>query len=145
VCRNSDTRAELLRTASCVLYTPSNEHFGIVPVEAMCCGAPVVAVNSGEELSKRDGMLGSRKCAEQSKPDRSLPFLRFPLASAPSCWCARSHRPKLYTVHTADGTKGQAHTLEVDFSKLEYSTGRRVPAPPRKGRCWKEKSHQYDS
>eukprot|EP00752_Nemacystus_decipiens_P011475 g10188.t1 len=45
-----DARAELLRTASCVLYTPSNEHFGIVPVEAMCCGAPVVAVDSGGPL-----------------------------------------------------------------------------------------------
>lgn len=48
---NSDARADLLRTASCVLYTPSNEHFGIVPVEAMCCGAPVVAVNSGKWLT----------------------------------------------------------------------------------------------
>eukprot|EP00903_Cladosiphon_okamuranus_P011026 g10414.t1 len=45
-----DARADLLRTAACVLYTPSNEHFGIVPVEAMCCGAPVVAVNSGGPL-----------------------------------------------------------------------------------------------
>ncbi|CAN0499507.1 unnamed protein product, partial [Scytosiphon promiscuus] len=40
-------RSDLLGRASCVLYTPSHEHFGIVPVEAMCCGAPVVAVNSG--------------------------------------------------------------------------------------------------
>lgn len=44
----ADERSALLVRASCVLYTPSNEHFGIVPVEAMCCGAPVVAVNSGE-------------------------------------------------------------------------------------------------
>ncbi|CAM9218678.1 unnamed protein product [Ectocarpus sp. 12 AP-2014] len=45
-----DARAELLGQASCVLYTPSREHFGIVPVEAMCCGAPVIAVNSGGPL-----------------------------------------------------------------------------------------------
>lgn len=31
----------------CLVYTPSNEHFGIVPVEAMYAGLPVVAVNSG--------------------------------------------------------------------------------------------------
>ncbi|KAF8061737.1 mannosyltransferase [Lyophyllum atratum] len=30
-----------------LLYTPANEHFGIVPVEAMMCGVPVLACNSG--------------------------------------------------------------------------------------------------
>lgn len=40
-------RNTLIRTALCLLYTPSDEHFGIVPIEAMYCGVPVVAVNSG--------------------------------------------------------------------------------------------------
>ncbi|WVR04558.1 hypothetical protein IAU60_001565 [Kwoniella sp. DSM 27419] len=31
----------------CLLYTPANEHFGIVPIEAMSCGLPVLAANSG--------------------------------------------------------------------------------------------------
>jgi len=30
-----------------LLYTPANEHFGIVPVEAMCAGLPVLACDSG--------------------------------------------------------------------------------------------------
>lgn len=44
----SDTqRATLFQTALCVVYTPDKEHFGIVPLEAMYAGTPVVAVHSG--------------------------------------------------------------------------------------------------
>lgn len=44
---NTDQRTYLLQTSLALLYTPENEHFGIVPVEAMACGLPVLAVNSG--------------------------------------------------------------------------------------------------
>lgn len=37
----------LLQQCDCLLYTPSNEHFGIVPLEAMYSEKPVIAVNSG--------------------------------------------------------------------------------------------------
>ncbi|KNZ79958.1 Alpha-1,3-mannosyltransferase ALG2 [Termitomyces sp. J132] len=42
-------RTALLSSPSTValLYTPANEHFGIGPVEAMVCGVPVLACNSG--------------------------------------------------------------------------------------------------
>lgn len=40
-------RNYLMHSSFCLLYTPSFEHFGIVPVEAMYCGLPVVAVNNG--------------------------------------------------------------------------------------------------
>lgn len=40
----------LLRTAKLLVYTPSNEHFGIVPLEAMLAGVPVLAANSGGPL-----------------------------------------------------------------------------------------------
>lgn len=47
----SDTqKVSLLRRSVCVLYTPANEHFGIVPVEAMYCCCPVIGVNSGGPL-----------------------------------------------------------------------------------------------
>jgi alpha-1,3/alpha-1,6-mannosyltransferase len=47
-CSISDVeRAELLHTALVVVYTPSHEHFGIVPLEAMYAGTCVVAVNNG--------------------------------------------------------------------------------------------------
>jgi alpha-1,3/alpha-1,6-mannosyltransferase len=40
-------RAALLALATAVVYTPQNEHFGIVPVEAGAAGVPVVACDSG--------------------------------------------------------------------------------------------------
>ncbi|KKY27487.1 putative alpha-mannosyltransferase [Phaeomoniella chlamydospora] len=40
----------LLNSASLLLYTPQNEHFGIVPVEAMFAGIPVLAATTGGPL-----------------------------------------------------------------------------------------------
>ncbi|GFR48681.1 hypothetical protein Agub_g10636 [Astrephomene gubernaculifera] len=40
-------RTLLLASCRAVLYTPQHEHFGIVPLEAMAAGRPVVACNSG--------------------------------------------------------------------------------------------------
>ncbi|ETW04998.1 hypothetical protein H310_04062 [Aphanomyces invadans] len=47
---SDSTKHALLLTARAILYTPSFEHFGIVPVEAMASGTPVVAVNTGGPL-----------------------------------------------------------------------------------------------
>lgn len=45
-----DQRHELLKRCLCLVYTPSNEHFGIVPLEVMYASRPVIAVNSGGPL-----------------------------------------------------------------------------------------------
>ncbi|KAF2268812.1 mannosyltransferase [Lojkania enalia] len=37
----------LLSTSRLLVYTPRNEHFGIVPLEAMLAGTPVLAANEG--------------------------------------------------------------------------------------------------
>lgn len=56
----------LLQNASLLLYTPSNEHFGIVPVEAMQYGVPVLASNSGGPLETVvTGKTGWLRDAEQ--------------------------------------------------------------------------------
>uniref|UniRef100_A0A6J0UT24 Alpha-1,3/1,6-mannosyltransferase ALG2 n=1 Tax=Pogona vitticeps TaxID=103695 RepID=A0A6J0UT24_9SAUR len=47
---SDEQKIALLSSCLCVLYTPSNEHFGIVPLEAMYMKCPVIAVNSGGPL-----------------------------------------------------------------------------------------------
>lgn len=59
-CSVSDSeRGNLLTNSTCVLYTPENEHFGIVPTEAMYMKKPVIACNSGgPKESVLDGKTG---------------------------------------------------------------------------------------
>lgn len=47
---NDAQRTYLLHESMLMLYTPSNEHFGITPVEGMYAGVPVIAANSGGPL-----------------------------------------------------------------------------------------------
>lgn len=56
----SDTeKIQLLIQCSVLLYTPTNEHFGICPLEAMYMNRPVIAVNSGGPLETvLDGETG---------------------------------------------------------------------------------------
>lgn len=56
---SNDQRLLLLENTKVLLYTPENEHFGIVPVEAMHLGCIVLACNSGGPLeSVADGKTG---------------------------------------------------------------------------------------
>ncbi|KAH7843322.1 hypothetical protein Vadar_015168 [Vaccinium darrowii] len=52
-------RNTLLSQCLCVLYTPKDEHFGIVPLEAMAAHKPVIACNSGGPVETiRSGVTG---------------------------------------------------------------------------------------
>lgn len=56
---SNDQRIILLENTKILLYTPENEHFGIVPVEAMYMGCIPLACNSGGPLeSVDDGKTG---------------------------------------------------------------------------------------
>ena len=43
-------RTALLAACIAVVYTPPGEHFGIVPLEAMAAGRPVIACNQAGPL-----------------------------------------------------------------------------------------------
>ncbi|XP_031286808.1 alpha-1,3/1,6-mannosyltransferase ALG2 isoform X1 [Pistacia vera] len=52
-------RNALLSECLCVLYTPQDEHFGIVPLEAMASHKPVIACNSGGPVETiKNGVTG---------------------------------------------------------------------------------------
>lgn len=52
-------KQSLLDSASLLIYTPKNEHFGIVPLEAMLNSVPVLAANQGGPLETVvDGQTG---------------------------------------------------------------------------------------
>ena len=56
----------LLNSARLLVYTPSNEHFGIVPLEAMLAEVPVLAANSGGPLETVvDGRTGWLRSPEK--------------------------------------------------------------------------------
>jgi alpha-1,3/alpha-1,6-mannosyltransferase len=47
---SDEQKREYLSKAHCILYTPRFEHFGIVPLEAMQAGRPVIATATGGPL-----------------------------------------------------------------------------------------------
>jgi alpha-1,3/alpha-1,6-mannosyltransferase len=52
-------RLDLFAQARCVVYTPSGEHFGYVPIEAMASARPVIAVaDGGPAETVEDGVSG---------------------------------------------------------------------------------------
>ena len=61
-----ELKQRLLHSASILIYTPENEHFGIVPLEAMLASIPVLATNTGGPLETiYDGRTGWLRSPEK--------------------------------------------------------------------------------
>ncbi|HLD77918.1 MAG TPA: glycosyltransferase, partial [archaeon] len=86
---SDEEKIALLKECTVVVYTPSNEHFGIVPIEAMYMQRPVVACSSGGPLETvRDGETGFLSPPEPSQFSRAL----FELVSDPERAAAMGKR-----------------------------------------------------
>lgn len=73
---NDAQRTYLLDQSIILLYTPSNEHFGITPVEGMYASVPVIAANSGGPLEtvkdKETGLIVEPKAELWAEGIRDL-------------------------------------------------------------------------
>ena len=99
-------KAELLADCVAVLYTPHNEHFGIVPIECMAAQRPVLAVKSGGPLETvEDGVTG------------------FPLPNdAPAKWAAKmALLANDVALARKLGRQGRARTRRL-FSRETFAT-----------------------
>lgn len=65
----------LFKRSNAILYTPSNEHFGIVPVEAMYMRRPVIACNSGGPTETVNFQFNSKQQNMQFIQCFSLAFM----------------------------------------------------------------------
>jgi len=65
-------KSYLLNIADCLIYTPKNEHFGIVPLEAMAYGTPVVAMRSGGPIETVPCNVGKLIPHETDKENKNL-------------------------------------------------------------------------
>ncbi|XP_046819650.1 alpha-1,3/1,6-mannosyltransferase ALG2 [Vespa crabro] len=69
-------KVSLLKHCDILIYTPRNEHFGIVPLEAMYIGKPVIAHNSGgpkeSVIDKVTGYLANGSSEEFAKKIKLL-------------------------------------------------------------------------
>jgi alpha-1,3/alpha-1,6-mannosyltransferase len=76
-------KAALLRAARLLIYTPAGEHFGIVPLEAMLAGVPVLAANTGGPVETViDGATGWLR--DPTDPDAWSAVVRRAIAMPPS-------------------------------------------------------------
>ena len=135
-------RGALLAVAAAILYTPSGEHFGIVPVEAGAAGVPVIAVASGGPLeSVVDGVTGWLVEAEPAAfagamrevVERGAPAVRSSIGAA-----ARAH----VIAHFSRPAFGAALEAEVEkmvdahagrgVEKVEEEEARRPPVRARR-------------
>ena len=76
-------KLDLLSSCTAVVYTPENEHFGIVPIEAMAAGRPVLATASGGPLESvsntKTGFL--QEISAESFAEGMASLVKYPLKS----------------------------------------------------------------
>ncbi|KAJ2781321.1 Alpha-1,3-mannosyltransferase-like protein [Coemansia javaensis] len=84
---SENQRAFLLSVARCTVYTPANEHLGIVPLESMYMRVPVVAADSGGPRETVPHGVAGYLCEPASR-DAFGAAIRRVLAAPDDAWAA---------------------------------------------------------
>ena len=121
----SQLKSSLLNTAKLLIYTPSNEHFGIVPLEAMLVGVPVLAANSGGPLETvTDPETGWLRSAD--KVEQWTDVIRQVLYEMPDSQLQQVGEKCKDRVKAEFSETKMAYRLDIEFKAM--SKARRVEA-----------------
>ncbi len=115
----------LLRTARLLIYTPPDEHFGIVPLEAMLNGVPVLAANSGGPLeSIIEGETGWLRDVEE--PDQWTQVMVRVLSGEADEEMDRMRRNGPSRVRSEYSQEKMAERLESEMESIRGSPKRKT-------------------
>ena len=116
-------KLDLLASCTAVVYTPENEHFGIVPIEAMAAARPVLATMSGGPMEsvdhKKTGFLQDVTPASFAEGMASL--VKYPLKSKLMGEAGRKRVIKMFS-RESFGAQLEGHCQEIAKESFSYFT-----------------------
>ncbi|KAF7192749.1 Alpha-1,3/1,6-mannosyltransferase alg-2 [Pseudocercospora fuligena] len=125
----NELKTRLLQSAGLLVYTPTNEHFGIVPLEAMLAGVPVLATNTGGPLETiyhdRTGWL-----CRPDKVDEWTAVMRKPLIPASADRLKKMGESGRARVLAEFSQTKMAQAFDQEVEQLARSTGPRPKITP---------------
>lgn len=120
---NDKLKLWLISRCEALLYTPTNEHFGIVPLEAMYLRKPVVAVNSGGPtetvIHGSTGVL----CADGSIQEFAAALNRFVADRSLSAVWGEKGRKRVLNYFSFDAFEERLDAIVKDL--LRYDSGKK--------------------
>ena len=125
-----ELKRRLLHTASLLIYTPENEHFGIVPLEAMAAEVPVLATNTGGPLETiYDGRTGWLR--SPAKAQDWTDVMRKPLIPSSADNLKAMGQRGHERVLTDFSHKKMTESLDQEVQRLCQSTAQRPSLRPK--------------